>query len=46
MNLRHAAFTAGAFVFLATSHSGFAPGEVNCTVASGGAAQVFLTVTP
>ena len=26
--------------------AGVAPGEVNCTVASGGAAQVFLTVTP
>ena len=26
--------------------TGVAPSEVNCTVASGGAAQVFLTVTP
>ena len=26
--------------------TGVAPGEVNCSIASGGAAQVFLTVTP
>ena len=33
-------------IFVQPTLTGVAPEEVNCTVASGGAAQVFLTLTP